>query len=405
MTKFLTFCDEAVQRCPFPAYDALRDEQPVFLDPGTGHYVLTRYEHVRKALMSPSTLSNRTPFLGDRWSPAANTMFEREGWLPMDTLVSNDPPDHRFYRKLVDKAFTTAKVGALEPRITEIINDLIADFLDRDEIEFVNEFAMPLPMFVIAEQLGVKSEDRARFKVWSDAAVETTGPVSPERELDLAKIIIEMQQYIALEIERVRICPDGMLLSRLVNVETDGRVLSLRELQSLVLQILTAGNETTTTTLASGMGILIERPDVAAAIRREPHLAKIFGEEVLRTATPLQCLWRTALVDVEIGGVTIPSGSIVEMRFGAANRDPSHFAIPGEIDLQRENTATHMAFGAGIHMCVGNQLARQEMQLAFQALTQRLSGLRFSRGESSLIPLTGYAPYGFRELWISFDRG
>ncbi|WP_340317076.1 cytochrome P450 [Rhizorhabdus argentea] len=405
MIDQLTFTDEAVQRCPFPVYDKLRDEQPVFHDPGTGHYVLTRYDDVRKALMNPSVLSNRTPFLGDRWTPEANAMFESEGWLPMDTLVSNDPPSHRTYRTLVDKVFTTAKVTGLEPRISEIIAELIDGFGDRDEIDFLDAFAVPLPMYVIAEQLGVRREDRALFKKWSDAAVETTGPVTPERQIELARIVIEMQQYMAHEIERVRAEPDELLLSRLANLETDeGRQLNNRELQSLIFQILVAGNETTTTTLGSGMRILIERPQLAEAINADPSLAKMLGEEALRTATPLQCLWRKALADVQFGDVTVPAGSIIELRFGAANRDPAQFACPADVDLERKNATSHLAFGAGIHLCIGNQLARGELRLAFQALTQHLKNFRFSRGNASCRPLEGYTPYGLRELWMSFDR-
>lgn len=404
MTSPPSFADPEVQKCPFPFYDTLREEQPVFHDPETGHYVLTRYDDVRKALVSHSVLSNRTPYLGDRWSPEANALFDREGWLPMDTLVSNDPPEHRTYRTLVDKVFATAKVTALEPRITEIIEELIDDFIDRKEIDFLADFAEPLPMYIIAEQLGVRREDRAMFKRWSNMAIETTGPVTAERQLELAHIMIEMQQYMAIEIERVRADPDDMLLSRLANLDTDGRRLDLRELQSLIFQILVAGNETTTTTLASGMRLMIERPELAEAVHSDPSLAKMLGEEALRTATPLQCLWRKALEDVQFGDVTIPAGSIVEVRFGAANRDPAQFICPGEVDLQRKNASSHLAFSAGIHLCIGNQLARGELRLAFQALTQRLSNFRFSRGEASCRPLEGYVPYGLRELWMSFDR-
>lgn len=404
MTSLPSFADPDIQKCPFPFYDRLREEQPVFHDPQTGYYVLTRYEDVRKALMNPSALSNRTPLLGDRWTPEANALFEKEGWLPMDTLVSNDPPGHRTYRTLVDKVFTTAKVTGLEPRIIEIIAELIDVFIDRDEIDFLQDFAVPLPMYVIAEQLGVRREDRDMFKRWSDAAVETTGPITPERQLELARILIEMQQYMAREIERVRAQPDDMLLSRLANLETEDRRLTDQELQSLLLQILVAGNETTTTTLASGMRIMIERPELAKAVHDNPSLAKMLGEEALRTATPLQCLWRTALEDVQFGDVTVPAGSIVEMRFGAANRDPTQFSCPADVDLQRKNANSHLAFGAGIHLCIGNQLARGELRLAFQALTQRLTNFRFSRGEASCRPLEGYTPYGLRELWMSFDR-
>lgn len=404
MTSLPSFMDPDVQKCPFPFYDKLREEQPVYHDPVTGHYVLTRYDDVRKAVLSHSVLSNRTPFLGDRWTPEANELFEKEGWLPMDTLVSNDQPEHRTYRTLVDKVFAPAKVAALEPRMTELIAELIDGFIDREEIDFLRDFAIPLPMYVIAEQLGVRREDRAMFKHWSDMAVETTGPVTPERQLELARIMIEMQQYMAHEIDRVRAEPDDMLLSRLANQETDGRRLDNRELQSLIFQILVAGNETTTTTLGSGMRLMIERPELAEAVHADPSLAKMLTEEALRIATPLQCLWRKALEDVQFGDVTIPAGSIVEVRFGAANRDPAQFSCPADVDLQRKNASSHLAFSAGIHLCIGNQLARGELRLAFQALTQRLANFRFSRGDASCRPLEGYTPYGLRELWMSFDR-
>ncbi len=404
MDKQISFADTAVQACPFPAYDALRDEHPVYLDPVTGHYVLTRYEDVRRALLSHSVLSNRTPFLGDRWSPEANRLFETEGWLPMDTLVSNDQPEHRTYRSLVDKVFTTGKVASLEPRISEIISELIDGFVAQEEIDFIRDFAIPLPMYVIAEQLGVRKGDMALFKQWSDAAVESTGPVAPERELALAKTLIEMQLYIAQEIERVRVFSDDKLLSQLAHVEVDGRRLSDRELQSLILQILSAGNETTTTTLGSGMRIMIERPEVAESIAVDGSLAKMLTEEALRTATPLQCLWRTALEDVRFGDSVVPAHSIVELRFGAANRDPGHFDWPAEVNLNRDNSNSHLAFGAGIHLCIGNQLARAELRLAFEALTRRLKNFHFSRGADSCKQLEGYTPYGLRELWMSFDR-
>ncbi|MBZ9650338.1 cytochrome P450 [Sphingobium sp. 3R8] len=403
LTSLQSFADPEIQKCPFPFYDTLREEQPVFHDPKTGHYVLTRYEDVRKALLSPSILSNKTPFLGDRWSPEANAMFEKDGWLPMDTLVSNDQPEHRTYRTLVDKVFTSAKVKGLEPAINAMIADLIDGILDRDEIDFLEDFAIPLPMFVIADQLGVRREDRVMFKHWSNAAVETTGPLTPERQLELAKVLIELQQYMAVQIERVRAEPDDMLISRLVNMDTDGRRLNDQELHSIVFQILVAGNETTTTTLASGMRILIERPELADAIHADPAKIATLVEEALRTATPLQCLWRTALADVQFGNVTIPTGSIVELRFGAANRDPAQFGCPADVDLQRKNANSHLAFGAGIHLCIGNQLARGELRLAFQALTQRMKNFRFSRGGDSCVPLEGYTPYGLQKLWMSFD--
>jgi cytochrome P450 len=400
----ISFADREVSACPFPAYDRLRQEQPVYRDPKSGHYVLTRYDDVRKAMLNVAALSNDTGLMGDRWAPEANRRFEADGWLPMNTLVSNDPPGHRTYRSLLDKVFTAPKVASLEPRIQQIVDELIDSFAGRAEIDFLDAFAVPLPMYVIAEQLGVAREDRAMFKRWSDVAMESMDPMlTPERQVVLAGELIDMQRYMAQQIERVRAAPDDKLLSLLSNLETDGRRLDMRELQSLILQILVAGNETTTTTLALGMKTLIERPDLADEILRNPERVRPFIEETLRVTAPLQTLFRRARGDVEIGGVTIPAGSLVEVRFGAANRDPQQFACPADVDLDRRNSASHLSFGIGIHMCIGNQLARGELRLAFQTLTRRLTGLRMTRGSDSVHWMDNYTAYGPDRLWMAFD--
>ena len=400
----ISFADREVYACPFPVYDRLREEQPVYRDPKSGHYILTRYDDVRKALLNVAALSSNTGLLGDRWAPEANRIFETDGWLPMNTLVSNDPPGHRTYRTLVDKVFTTPKVASLEPRIQQIIDELIDGLAGLPEIDFLDAFAVPLPMYVIAEQLGVARDDRAKFKRWSDVALESVNPMlTPERQVALAGELIEMQRYMAREIERVRATPDDKLLSLLANLETDGRRLDMRELQSLILQILVAGNETTTTTLALGMKTLIERPEIADEIHRNPQRARPFIEETLRVTAPLQTLFRRARIDVEIGGVTIPAGSLVEVRFGAANRDPQQFACPADVDLDRRNSASHLSFGAGIHLCIGNQLARGELRLAFETLTRRLTGFRMTRGSDSIQWMDDYSAYGPNQLWMAFD--
>ena len=401
----ISFADPAVQQCPFHAYDTLREEAPVYRDPLTGNYVLTRYDDVRKALLNVKALRNRTGLNATRTDPAANALYAEKGWLPLDTLVSNDPPEHRIYRTLVDKVFIPTRVNALEPRIEAIIAALIDGFIDEDEIDFLDRFAVNLPMFVIAEQLGVDKDHKARFKLWSDVSVEMTSPVlTPERELEIAALIVEMQQYLAAQIERVRTTPDATLISHLANTETDGRLLDTRELLSIIHQLLVAGNETTTTTLASGMKMFIEQPELAEAIHARPELAKPFAEEVLRTLSPVQVLFRKAAEDIEIGGVAIPEGAIVEVRYGAANRDPKQYPKPSVIDLERSNAQSHLAFGAGPHLCIGNQLARGELRLAFQALTRRLTNFRASRGEDSYRWMTSYIAHGPDRLWMRFDR-
>jgi cytochrome P450 len=201
----------------------------------------------------------------------------------------------------------------------------------------------------------------------------------------------------------VRLVPEETLLSHLANTETDGKLLDMRGLLGVLHQILIAGNETTTTTLASGMKLLIDQPDLAEALFEDPDGVPQFVEEVLRMMAPVQTLFRKAAEPVEIGGVTIPEGAIVEVRYGAGNRDPEQYSCPGEIDLKREKANTHLAFGAGIHMCIGNQLARGELRLAFTALTRRFKNFRLSRGDAGVEWMTSYIAYGPSRLWMGFE--
>ncbi len=404
----ISFSDRAIQQCPFSAYDRLRETAPVYRDPVTGNYVLTRYEDIKKAMMNVRALASKTGLGSSRDTAAKDAVrriYDERGWQPMDTLISNDPPSHRFYRQLVDRVFTPAKIDELEPRINEIIHELIDRFIEEPEVEFLSKFAIKLPMNVIAEQLGVDKRDMDCFKLWSDVSVESQDPtMTYEREIESAHILTEMQQYMAAAIERLRKEPDGMLLSRLVHAEVDGRHLDLRELMSILQQLLVAGNETTTTTLAAGMKLMIDNPQIVAQLRSEPELMRNFVEETLRVMSPIQTMFRRATEDVEINGVMIPAGSLVEVRFGAGNRDPAVYERPACPDLRRANASSHMAFGIGRHLCIGNQLARGELRLAFRALIDRLDHFRPSRGEKSYAYTPLYIAYGLTILWIGFDR-
>jgi cytochrome P450 len=306
---------------------------------------------------------------------------------------------------LVDKVFTPKRVAAIEPRIAEIVEDLIDGFVGQREIEFLDAFAIKLPMYMISEQLGVPREDIARFKMWSDVAVEMISQsIAPEREIEITGHIIDMQNYFANVVEKVRLAPNETLISQLTNTDVDGRKLDMRELSGILQQLLIGGNDTSTSTIASGMKLLIEQPELAERLYVQPELAKQFAEETLRTRSAVQVLFRKVAEDMEIQGVSIPAGSIVEVRYGAANRDPRQFADPAKVDLDRSNAQTHLAFGSGRHFCIGNQLARAELILAFQALTRRLKDFRASRGESSYRPITSYIGHGVNELWMSFEE-
>ena len=397
----ISFADPEVQRCPFPVYERLRAEAPVFLDPATGNYILTRYADVRQALLNPKLFSNLTGIGTPRTNAAVQAVYDDGGWAPVPTLGGTDPPQHRRFRTLVDTAFARPKILLLESRIQEIVDALIDGFADGGEVEFVSAFAVHLPMLLIAEQLGVAVKDMDRFKYWSDHVMENLDPtLAPDRHVAVATVLVEMQQYMAAVIGRLRVRPEDTLLSRLANAEADGERLTMAELLNIIEQVLTAGNETTTLALAAGARVLAEQPGLAARLRADSLLIPAFIDEVLRTRSPLQTMFRRTLEDVTIGDVAIPKGAMVEVRFGAGNLDDSTFADPERVDPDRPNASAHLAFGAGIHLCIGNQLARAELRVAFETLLRRFPSIRLARGDGDCDWTPLYISHGLTRLWL-----
>lgn len=404
----ITFTDPEVRRCPFPTYHQLRAECPVYQDPVSGNYVLTRYEDVRRAVLN-KTLSAKTGVIQTRKSSVSDQvdrMYQERGFLPVDTLVTNDPPSHRQYRALVDKAFTREKVQGLDRQIEASVTELIDAFIDEPEVNFFDRFAMPLPMTVFTDILGVTDRDLAKFKRWTEVGMESSNPVlAPERELEITPQIIDLQRYLASNSERVRAKPDDSLLSTIANAELEGgRLLDMQELVSILYLLFLAGGETTANAIAGGVKLLIDRPELAGIIRDDPVKMDAFIEETLRIMAPAPVMFRRATEPVRIGDVDMTENAIIETRFGAGNLDPDVFPDPETVHLDRENGRSHLTFGAGIHMCIGNQLARGELRAAFSQLLRRVENIRPSRGEASYEYTTTYVSYGLTKLWISFDK-
>lgn len=403
----ITFSDPETRRCPFPVYHKLRAECPVYQDPVTGNYVLTRYDDVRRAVLN-KTLSAKTGVIQTRKSSISDQvdrMYEEQGYLPVDTLVTNDPPSHRHFRVLVDKAFTREKVASLDAQIEASVAELIDSFIDAPEVDFFERFAMRLPMIVFTDILGTTERDLTKFKRWTEMSLESSNPVlAPERELEIVPHVIELQQFLAANSERVRANPDDSLLSTIANSQVDGRSLTMQELVSILFLLFLAGGETTANALSGGIKLIIERPELADMIRDDPAKMDAFIEETLRIMAPATVMFRRATEALTIGDVAIPENAIIETRFGAANLDPDVFPDPETVDLARPNGRAHLTFGAGIHMCIGNQLARGELRAAFGQLVDRLTNIRASRGEASYEYTTTYVAYGLTRLWISFDK-
>jgi cytochrome P450 len=410
----LTFTDPATQLCPFNSYDQLREGSPVYLDPVTGHYVLTRYPDVRKALLNHRTFSSDANLIGRRQNSVTeevSRLYRERGWARAESFQLMDEPEHKRKRSLVDKAFSHWNIQAITPYIEELCDRLIDSFIDRGECDFVSEFAVKLTMRVIAKQLGVEpnpntfDQDVEKLRFWSDCAIEVMSPtITAEREIELTHDAIEFQHFCARNIARVRARPDETLLSELVGtvVDENGEP-NIVELLAVVRALLVAGNETTRFALAAGVKMMIDRPSLVFEILQNQKALDAFAEEVLRVMSPIQTLFRRALEPVVIDGITIPAGARVEVRFGAANRDPAIYFAPDQVSLCRQESP-HLAFGMGIHGCIGMQLARAEMRIAFQRLLRRLKNLRAARGEQSYAFTSMYISHGLIRLDLAFDQ-
>jgi cytochrome P450 len=397
--------DPQTLACPFDAYKTLRNEAPVYVMPGTGLHVVTRYDDIAEIIRKPEIFSMR--YGGD--SPlfkhaSARAIYAEKGWERW-TPLANDPPAHTLYRKLVDVGFTAGRVRKLEPRITELIGRLIDDFADLGEVEFVQAFCVPLPMTVITDRLGLPLSDMPRLKIWSDAWVQPFSlKLTEAEEIKYATLGVELQHYLAEKLEERRRKPGEDLLSDIATARyNDERPLTMTEMLGLAEQILVGGNETTTNALAMGMRTLIDTPGLEARLRGDESAVKTFVEEVLRLESPTQGLYRIATQDTEFSGQKIPKGAIVHLRFAAANRDERQFPNPDICDISRRNAGAHMAFSQAHHHCLGAPLARQEMLLAFRCLVDRFENLRFAPSKNSFEYIPSFALRALKELWIGYD--
>lgn len=407
------FTDPDVQDCPYEAYRALRDQAPVYRDPRTGQYVITRFEDLRQVLLDTENFGNGgrraadAASLSERQKRMLAVYEEKRGWLPEPTLAARDDPNHRQMRAMFDKAFRPGKIKQLDPFVESTANRLFDAFIDDGQCDWVRQFAVPLPLIVIGHQMGVKEEDIWFIKRATDAWVRRFGQMlSEEEERACIEAEIEAQHYFKKVFDRLREQPDDTLLSDLVNTEIPewGRTLTDGELQAeMMSDTFVGGSETSTNAIAEGVKILIEQPDVWARLKSDPdtHL-RTFVEEVLRLESPVQMLGRVALNDVEMHGVTIPKGASIGTRYAAANRDERRFERPDEVDLERGNPMAHLTFGAGVHYCLGAPLARRELYYGFRTLAERIDEMWFAPGKNDFRHHPHLFLRALKELHVEF---
>ncbi|HKE57568.1 MAG TPA: cytochrome P450 [Pyrinomonadaceae bacterium] len=368
---------------PFPFLAQLRASEPVYrtvLPDKTPVWLLTRYDDVTDLLRDARFTKNRRAGLTPdqlrklHWTPP---MFR-----PLESnMLDQDPPDHTRLRALVHKAFTPGLVEGMRARVQSLADELLDHVAPQGKMDLIRDFALPLPMTIITEILGVPTSDRHKFHRWSQAVVSLTSPKPTLRVIPSVWLFL---RYLRRFFETRRRSPQDDLVSALIKAEEAGEKLNEDELLAMVFILLIAGHETTVNLIGNGVLALLENPDQMEELRANPRIIKSAVEELLRyTAPVLMTTERHARENVTIHGLTIPQGEITLGVIGSANRDESVFDKPDELDLTREPNK-HLGFGQGIHFCLGAPLARMEAQIAINTLLSRMVDLQLSVASDSL---------------------
>ena len=363
------FSDES-RRNPYPIYDQLRNTSPVLrAPPPFDMWMLFDYEGVKRALNDHEVFSSAVP-APDNW------------------FIFFDPPQHTKLRALVSKAFTPRSISSLEPRVRELSREFLDKVIESGRMDLAADYSVPLPMMVISEMIGISIGDWPRFKHWSDVILKlsyTMRGMEADAEATTAlsgftTVSAEMAAYLAEMIEQRRSAPKDDLLTRLVEAEVDGERLTHAEILGFFQLLVVAGQETTTNLINNAVLCFLENPEQLARLRAVPDLLPSAIEEVLRYRSPLQWIMRTPRQDTKMHGQVIPAGELVLAMVGSANRDPKQFPDPARFDVTRHPNP-HVAFGHGIHSCLGAALARMESRIALSDLLARLKNVELASRE------------------------
>lgn len=362
-------------RDPYPAYAALRAEEPVHYSAALQLWVVTGYAACEQILRDPGTFSS-DPFKAT--GPLARQLAGQRRSFPLGetpSVLSSDPPAHTRLRGIVSRALTPRVAEELRPRIEEITQSLL-DEAGPGPFDVVTGLAQPLPIIVIAELLGVPPADRELFKQWSVPIAATTNVINSAETMEAARRATqELIEYLEPLVEARRLEPRDDLLTALVQAEEARDRLTHDELLAFCILLLIAGHETTTNLIANGTLALLHAPQQAAAMRAGAEAVPAAVEELLRYDSPVQAVGRVAVTDTALSGQVIAAGSSLLVAVGAANRDPARFPDPDRLDVARADNR-HLSFGLGPHFCLGAPLARMEAAVAFAALLRRFPELR-----------------------------
>lgn len=379
-------------RNPYPAYSKLREMDPVhyvhFPD-GQRGWLVTGYEDGAAVLKDARFIKDFSKLYGG--SMDGMSVFTQN-------MLFSDPPDHKRLRGLAQKAFTPKMISGMRGRIQEITDTLLDGLEGKKDVDLIDEFAFPLPIIVICEILGVPAEDRDKFRLWSNSLIEGT---SGEAGVSVYQHMTQFIEYLGQWFQKVRANPDGSLISKLIETEEAGDRLSEKELYGLVSLLIIAGHETTVNLIGNTVLALMAYPDQQDMLREQPELVPQAIEESLRFNGPVEfSTSRWASEDLEFRGKRIHRGDVVVVALNAANHDPEKFEAPDQFDILREKSP-HLAFGMGIHFCLGAPLARLEGEIAISSLLSRFGNIRLAVDESELSWRPGMIVRGVKELPVN----
>jgi len=399
---------DAVVQEPEEFYAALRRDAPLYRLPN-GVYVISRFEDVQRATLDTDTFSSNLVAIimsgSGRTEDAQLLELSVGEEQPTDVLAIADPPRHTRHRKVTNRAFTLRRVAAMEARIRELAGTLVDDFVERGSGDWVGGIAVPLPMTIIVELMGLPVRDIEFLKTLSDSAVATLSGVNTEEQMAEHSVrVLELLQYMTDCFDEALRAPGDNVLGDLARASREeGEFFTREGVVGMLLQLLTAGNESTSSLIGSAMLLLLRDDRLQRRLRAHPELIEAFIEETLRLESPFKGHFRITRRDTEVGGVPLPAGSRVMLLWGCANRDEESFEDAANVDLSRQPLRKHMAFGYGIHQCIGAPLARAEARIAIETILARTGWLRLAPGNDF-----AYVPSllirGLRALRVDCDR-
>ncbi|MCJ1962371.1 cytochrome P450 [Novosphingobium mangrovi (ex Hu et al. 2023)] len=407
-----TLLDPVVHKQPRRFYAAMRKLDPVHYDAALDMYLVSRWEDIQTVQRDPLTFSVNKGYHTQQAKGFAEEfqqiLREKGGGYFPDAIMS-DPPYHTRVRKLMESAFTAHRVKDLEPRIEAVVDGLLAELADKGAMDAVTDFAQPLTIRIICEQLGLDWSIKDRIARWSTAVTAQIGRMQDREEmLGHAAQICELQQYLIAKMREREADPREDMISDIVHArdgEGEGSVLTFEEAVSLIRALLIAGNETTATALSNLVLILATEPDVAEMLRAsadDDRLMNRFVEELLRIEPPVRGLSRMTTKEVELGGRVLPEGAHLLLLYASANDEPEIFPEPRRFDMERKNIMKHVSFGGGVHKCVGLALARMEIKVAARLLVRKFADVRLAIAEEDIAYLPTVATRSIESLPVTF---